>query len=147
VAELETVLGGLNSPEEPELGFPIKWNTMEVQGNFAFSLGDEPENKFIKVSEHTLTLDELSRVTICEMVDGQIAYQYLYDGGQDGGSMVVACYHWENGGGSDDLTCISVFATTDLGNGIILEPGFYARDYGVMGTNSDFVLDMIDTGE
>lgn len=137
--ELEAAFGGLNNPIEPELGFPITWNSMDVVGNAA-----APTNNitFVKVSDYLPTADEIANTrfvayspelsislastsTTVHVFDNVV--EVIYDG--DDMSFDIYFVFVEGECADVDIT--------------FPEIGIYSADYGAMGANVDFTIELI----
>ena len=128
VVELEAVLGGTGE----EGGFPITWNTMEVVGNLSVDMNGDP---FIKVSDFAPSADELAGTEMSVM--GEI---YQPNNIMGLGGVILAVY-----GESGTLVLSVVTAGECVELGITFtETGLYTLDYGSMGENIDYVIDIVN---
>ena len=134
--------------KEETLGFPIRWNTMEVMGNASFALGGE--TSMIKISNYTPSLDELSNTTVMapDPENGiMLVYSYAAQYSVDMGDFCVAEY-----GGRYNLQEYAFYAISvkkageypDLGL-TIPEAGLYVMNYGLLGINADASIDLVSS--
>lgn len=134
IAGLEGAFGELENGGEPKLGFPITWNSMDVQGNPVFIYDDQ--TSFVKVSDFTPTAEELLTTGL------SAAGVYLpCQMARDKGEFAIAVY------GDNEIQVFSVFTAGEYTvEGVVLnipEAGFYALDLGIVGENYDFVIDLV----
>jgi hypothetical protein len=133
IAGLEGAFSELENGGEPDLGFPIVWNSMDVLGNPTFIFDDQIS--FVKVSDFTPTAKELLTTGLLAAGD------YLpCQMAQDRGEFAIAMY------GDSEIQVFSVFTAGEYTvEGVVLnipEAGFYALDLGIVGWNYDFVIDL-----
>jgi hypothetical protein len=134
IARLEDAFDELENSGEPGLGFPIAWNSMDVQGNPTFILGSQIP--YVKVSDFTPTAEELLTTKLSD-----IEYYLPCQMARDMGGFAAAVY------GDNEVSVFSIFTAGEHdfeGEVInIPEAGFYALDFGIMGENYDLVIDLV----
>lgn len=125
-------------PEEPELGFPITWNTMDVMGNITLPID---EGGIVKISDYTPSIDEMAN-TIITLTDADETLTFTYEEVYDMGIFYRVGYKWTSGNKSMSMG-ICVFPTPYEVDGIAVEAGLYATNFGSMDINADCVLDIV----
>lgn len=154
VTELEDMLGELNNGGEPELGFPITWNTMEVMNNPSFVMYEIP---FVKVSDYAPHFDELKNTTYTMpdsdkngiIYDKLIVFYFNEDISLTAEDLCIAEYSYRDDLSSGNVTVISVGESREYPelDGMFIESGLYTANFGLMGGNMDIVIDLVDSTE
>lgn len=153
VNKLSELFELLNSPTEPESGFPIAWNSMEVAGNSTLQIEDMP---YIKISDYCPTEDEIynSQFTIMPNAAGLSSGTQIFETseGQDncliGDDGVSSFFRYRN----NELSYIGFYASPtgnftlseDEYEIVFPEPGLYALDLGSMGVEIDMALELVN---
>jgi hypothetical protein len=151
LTNFEAALGELeNGGSEPELGFPIAWNSMEVVGNPTIQIDNRP---YVKISDYCPTEDEIynSQFTIMpnavDLPSGtQIfetsEWQDNYIIGDDG---VSSFFRYGNSEIYFYASPTGKFTVSDYKIDIFFpESGLYALNLGVMGAEIDMVLELVN---
>lgn len=134
----EGVLGELENGGEPELGFPITWNSMEVMGNTTLPIGEWGS---VKVSDYVPSVDEMAN-TILTVTDTDETRIFKYHETYTTDIFYSVIYKLESGLKNESMS-ISIFPTSLEADGITVEAGLYAANYGSIGVNADCVLDIV----
>ena len=130
----------IDTPEEDELGLPIKWNSMEVMGNPSVIIGEMP---FVKVSDYAPSTDELNNSTIT-LSEGGGTEIYHPD---NLGTMGNICGGKFSGIYNESIMVYSVSVAEEFAPlGVTFpEAGFYFPNWGIDGIDADFILDLVAT--
>lgn len=128
----------MNEPTEPELGFPIAWNSMEVMGNATLPMG---EFGVVKVSDYIPTIDEMAN-TIIIATGAEETRICKYDTAIDASVYYLVGYKWSIGQENGSME-IFVFPTALEADGNTIETGLYVSNLGSVGENFDCVLDIV----
>lgn len=147
VEALEGYLAAMtDEPAEPELGFPITWNTMEVINNFSIP-GDCP---YVKVSDYVPSPDELKNTSLTmPLEDGVVGDDLLVlkvDCIADEGDLGYGVeYVWSGPLNVERYPFLCVKESKEFPElgGLFLESGFYAPNFGVQGLDFDCVIDIV----
>lgn len=136
----DEIIGEPTEPE-PELGFPISWNSMEVMGNATFPISEEG---VVKVSDYIPSVDEMAN-TIITVTDANDIRIFKYDETFDSGIFYIIGYTWAAGNKNGSMA-ICIFPTPFEADGMTAEAGLYATNFGSIGVNADCVLDKLKIG-
>ena len=129
----------MDGPVEPELGFPITWNTMEVVGN-ATADGEIP---WVKVSSYIPTVEELGREYLFSIRLGEQEAMFTIGTSDELRDDDVLYYVDINE--LDYKLAVVLKDGAEYEGDIVPESGLYAINYGSMGNSLDCTIDLVNS--
>ena len=139
-ARLEThLVSMMREPTEPKLGFPITWNSMEVIDNASYPMG---EIGVVKVSDYIPSIDEIAKTSFT-LTSPDETITYRLGNAYEESGVISVVYKWREGTDVASLNCLYVFIPFDLGDGMVMDVGVYAPNFGAHGGDVDCVIDLV----